>query len=224
MTTYTWTDNAMRSGSTCDVDKVADNLMHLKYNASSGIQMGSCSTASAIAEKTVTLDNFVLAREAMVVITFANANTATSPTLNVNSTGAKTIYFNDGIAVDATHPAPFNLAGRTVTFIYDGTNWVINQKAIYDSGWFAVAASSTYTKTHNLGTTNIKYIVLIADDSSGTNQRPANDTCYGSTWVGWLGGAVTSSTLSVVTNNQVGFNINGYGQTSAFYKILAEVL
>lgn len=33
MTTYTWTDNMMRSGSTCDVDKVADNLMHLKYNA-----------------------------------------------------------------------------------------------------------------------------------------------------------------------------------------------
>lgn len=33
MTNYTWTDNTMRSGSTCDVDKVADNLMHLKYNA-----------------------------------------------------------------------------------------------------------------------------------------------------------------------------------------------
>lgn len=33
MTTYTWTDNAMRSGTSCDVDKVADNLMHLKYNA-----------------------------------------------------------------------------------------------------------------------------------------------------------------------------------------------
>lgn len=31
MTTYTWTDNMMRSGSSCDVDKVADNLMHLKY-------------------------------------------------------------------------------------------------------------------------------------------------------------------------------------------------
>lgn len=32
MTTYTWTDNAMRGGSACDVDKVADNLMHLKYD------------------------------------------------------------------------------------------------------------------------------------------------------------------------------------------------
>lgn len=32
MTTYTWTDDMMRSGSTCDVDKVADNLMYLKYD------------------------------------------------------------------------------------------------------------------------------------------------------------------------------------------------
>lgn len=28
---YTWTDNTMKSGTPCDVDKVADNLMHLKY-------------------------------------------------------------------------------------------------------------------------------------------------------------------------------------------------
>jgi len=32
MTTYTWTDNAMQSGSSCDVNKVNENLMHLKYD------------------------------------------------------------------------------------------------------------------------------------------------------------------------------------------------
>ncbi|OGI01494.1 MAG: hypothetical protein A2Y25_02080 [Candidatus Melainabacteria bacterium GWF2_37_15] len=32
MTTYTWTDNAMQGGGACDVDKVNDNLMHLKYD------------------------------------------------------------------------------------------------------------------------------------------------------------------------------------------------
>lgn len=32
MTIYTWTDDTMRKGSICDFDKVADNLMHLKYN------------------------------------------------------------------------------------------------------------------------------------------------------------------------------------------------
>lgn len=33
--TYTWTDNMMRGGTSCDVDKVADNLMHLKYDSAS---------------------------------------------------------------------------------------------------------------------------------------------------------------------------------------------
>lgn len=37
MTTYTWTDNAMQGGTACDVDKVNDNLMHLKYDTSGGI-------------------------------------------------------------------------------------------------------------------------------------------------------------------------------------------
>ena len=32
MTTYTWTDNAMQGGGACDVDKVNDSLMHLKYD------------------------------------------------------------------------------------------------------------------------------------------------------------------------------------------------
>jgi hypothetical protein len=32
MTTYTWTDNSMQSGSACNVDIVNENLMHLKYD------------------------------------------------------------------------------------------------------------------------------------------------------------------------------------------------
>ncbi len=33
--TYTWTDNAMQGGATCDVDKVNDNLMYLRYENTS---------------------------------------------------------------------------------------------------------------------------------------------------------------------------------------------
>ncbi len=32
MTTYTWTDNVMRSGTACNVDMAADNFMYLKDN------------------------------------------------------------------------------------------------------------------------------------------------------------------------------------------------
>lgn len=45
MTTYTWTDDTMRSGSKCDVDKVADNLMYLK-SAADNIDLSSCADTS----------------------------------------------------------------------------------------------------------------------------------------------------------------------------------
>lgn len=224
MTTYTWTDDAMRSGSTCDVDKVADNLMHLKYNAG-GIQLGSCSTASATAEKAVTLDNFSLSSGATVLVTFTNANSSTAPTLNVNSTGAKSIYFKDGIAVDSTHPLSI-LAGETVEFYYNGTHWVLNQRAKYDSGWFAVASNNTYTKTHNLGTNIFKYVLLIADDSSGTNSRVCVDYIQADGfYLCWRGGTSTSTTMQIITSQySVGYNTDGSWTGSAYYRIIAEVL
>lgn len=47
MTTYTWTDDAMRSGSACDVDKVAENLMHLKYNAGGLLPVNNLGTKTS---------------------------------------------------------------------------------------------------------------------------------------------------------------------------------
>lgn len=61
-------------------------------------RIGTCSTASATAEKAVTLSGFVLATGVTIQVTFTNANTATTPTLNVNGTGAKPIYNEAGTA------------------------------------------------------------------------------------------------------------------------------
>ena len=54
---------------------------------------GTCDTGSGVAAKTVTVDKFALETGAQVIVTFTNANTATNATLNVNSTGAKAIYY-----------------------------------------------------------------------------------------------------------------------------------
>jgi len=94
----------------------------------------------------------------------------------------------------------------------------------YDSGWFAVAVNTTYTKTHNLGTKNIKYDVLIADDVNGTNQRRALDYFVNSTGYGYIPSALTSTTLSFIVAQYVGMNTSAYGITSAYYRILAEVI
>lgn len=82
---------------------------------------GTCSTASGTAAKTVTVDKFVLETGAQVIVKFSNANTASSATLNVNSTGAKAIYYK-GTAISN---GSFIRAGEIYQFLYNGTQWEI---------------------------------------------------------------------------------------------------
>ena len=56
---------------------------------------GTCDTAAATAAKVATIQDsqsFALQTGITVHIKFTNTNSVASPTLNVNSTGAKTIY------------------------------------------------------------------------------------------------------------------------------------
>ena len=83
----------------------------------------SCSTAAATAAKTVTIDGFRLLSGAQVRVKFTNANTASSPTLNVSNTGAKPIYYNGLYSTSFTSTSfPFD-ADKIYTFTYDGTYW-----------------------------------------------------------------------------------------------------
>jgi len=110
-------------------------------NVKSALQLGTCSTASATTEKAVTLSGFALVSGATIQVTFSNANTASVPTLNVNSTGAKAIYSEDGIITSATNPAYFP-AGSTVEFTYNGTDWVFKNRIVtsYVNGtsWYKI--------------------------------------------------------------------------------------
>lgn len=45
---------------------------------------------------------------------------------------------------------------------------VISTSKVYDSGWFAVTASTSYTKTHSLGTTKVITSVYFSDTSDGS--------------------------------------------------------
>lgn len=78
----------------------------------------TCSTAAGTAAKAASLTGFTLTTGARVTVKFQNTNTASSPTLNVNSTGAKAIRYN-GAAVTASYLK----ANRTYELVYDGTYW-----------------------------------------------------------------------------------------------------
>ena len=79
---------------------------------------GICSTASATVAKTVSCVGYGLVTGAEITVRFTVTNTAANPTLNVNSTGAKPIYYR-GTAITAGYLA----ANRTYAFRYNGTQY-----------------------------------------------------------------------------------------------------
>ena len=126
--TPAWTNNA-----TPAIDATA------LTNIGEGVELsehpfGVCSTASSTAAKTVTVDfsgTLTLFTGLTVRVQFTHANTASSPTLNVNSTGAIPIMHGTSTAVSSAW-----VAGAVVQFTYDGTNWVIDQP-LPVADWFA---------------------------------------------------------------------------------------
>lgn len=101
------------------------NTILIKLCANEGI----CSTASSISEKVVTLPGFTLIAGATIRVKFLNANTGTSPTLNVNSTGTKAIACEDGVVCGSTNPF-FVPANTAIEFTYNGTYWVYKNRIV----------------------------------------------------------------------------------------------
>lgn len=79
-----------------------NSLPYVGAGTGSTVSYGSSSTAAATAAKVATIANFKLTTGALVLIEFTATNTASNPTLNVSSTGAKAIYYN-GAAVTASY-------------------------------------------------------------------------------------------------------------------------
>ena len=86
--------------------------------AALGSGYGTCSTAGGTAAKEASVANYLLIPGAVVAVLFTNAFTASSPTLNINSQGAKPIKLY-GSAI-----APGKVRNNTIlVMVYDGTNY-----------------------------------------------------------------------------------------------------
>lgn len=89
---------------------------------------GTCDTAKDVAEKEATIQDsqaFTLFTGVTVHIKFTHHNTATNPTLNVNGTGAKSIY-RYGTTAPGTKESTSWQDGSVKSFTYDGTYWQMN--------------------------------------------------------------------------------------------------
>lgn len=82
-----------------------------------GFGYGTCSTVEATAEKVAVLTSYALVKNGMVSVKFSYAVPANS-TLNINSKGAKNIFYRG-----AKITAGVINAGDIATFVYDGTQY-----------------------------------------------------------------------------------------------------
>lgn len=112
----------------------------LKYGGSSGAASwgsdsyyGTCSTAAATAAKTVSLSGFSLFTGVTVAVMFSNGNTAANPTLNINSTGAKPIYYRNAALTSST--AGIISKNGVYLFVYSGSYW----RLVGDVGSIAIS-------------------------------------------------------------------------------------
>ena len=114
-------------------------------------QYATSSTAAGTAAKVATITpavtGWTLYTGATVTVKFSTANTATTPTLNVNSTGAKTIKGYKGAAL--TEKEYKWAANDAITFIYDGTNWLM-QSSSTEATRLSTAEASISTNAGNI--------------------------------------------------------------------------
>ena len=95
------------------------------WNTDSVIYCTSSTSAATTAKVgTVQRGTFTLVAGAKVCIKFTYTNTASAPTLNISSSGAKNIKWINTSGTVAT-PVVWWKAGDIVNFIYDGTQWLM---------------------------------------------------------------------------------------------------
>ena len=84
---------------------------------------GTTAKAATITPALSDTSKWELTTGTIVTVKFTNANTAANPTLNINSKGAKAIktYAGGNLSADEYKWK----AGSTFTFIYNGTNWLM---------------------------------------------------------------------------------------------------
>ena len=111
---------------------------------------GTSSTDAGTATKVVTCSNFALYTGASVTVTFSKANTSSAPQLNINSTGAKPIKSYTG--ANLTEGEYKWVAGASITFTYDGTNWRMQDGGALQAKIDAASSASTASSQAGVAT------------------------------------------------------------------------
>ena len=169
---------------------------------------GTCSTAAATAAKTVACTGFALVTGAEITVKFTVTNSASSPTLNVNGTGAKAIYYR-GSAITAGYLA----ANRTYTFRYNGTQYDLVGDVDTNSTYSAAGTSLGLVKSG--GDVTISNGTITVNDDSH-NHTIGNVDGLQTALDGKLGTTATAAAATKLANAR-DINLSGDASGSASF-------
>ena len=120
---------------------------------------GTCDTAAGTPEKTVICSNFSLTDGARIDISFTNNNTTTTPQLNVNNTGAKSIY----PAASYTWKA-----GEVVSFVYYNNQYYLVKGSLATTSYYGITKLSSSTSSTSTSLAATPSAVKAAYDLANT--------------------------------------------------------
>ena len=184
-----------------------------------------CSTAKATQAKAVTISGFTLYTGVTVKVMFTLGNSASNPTLNVSSTGAKAIkvikagakvvptnkigYWRGATSTSSEMWQPYT----TLELMYDGTDWVIMGNPVVENyystdGGYAVYADglivqwgidATLTNVHIISIpiyySSTNYMISVTAKSNGDGGYKDANT------VVYGGSSLTTSSFTCDTSN-----------------------
>lgn len=185
---------------------------------------GTCSTAAGTAAKVISLSTttgWELVAGTTITVKFSATNTAANPTFNVNSSGAKSVWYNTAvITTDSLNRAGY--ATRPQMYVYDGSYWVWMGMSAEDNTTYSIMSASelstgTATTARTMSAANIKtgllnlfYPVGSYYETSDTSFNP--NTSWGGTWVLETAGQVHVSSGTATTGTK--FSVNGANASS----------
>lgn len=151
--------------------------------------VGTCSTAAATAAKVVTIEDpgWTLQKGSCIAVKFTATNTNTTPTLNVNNTGAKSIYYGEAASTTAGGTVG-GTTNRYTYYVYDGTYWVwlghsrdandntlVSQSGSTTASWRKVLLHYTQDASATAAVGSVTNVVY---GTTGVSVQPSTNTLH----------------------------------------------
>lgn len=184
------------------------------YSSASQLTVGTGGVMVSNSAGTIRL---MLANAAATTVTWADLDTgseAASTTYYIYAIGSATTdtAFTVKISTSSTVPNGVTYYKRLGSFYNDSSSNIAqalitndndnSSRAVYDSGWFAVSTGTTYSKTHNLGTTKVLTIAYFSPNSDGSGYVTVlmdGNLNYNTSTYGTYMSALTTTSVSFKT-------------------------